>query len=314
MPNTIPQTPGREQIVDLYALTLSRLRDVVSDLGSTQAAKRRAVEKIVAIERHISTLRAAQSSWAQTYITEAYKLGTMQDEEILRRYLGNEFTAQFSGLHEQAAMVAVEGAVADLTIAANAMEQTFVSYVRRAQVEGARSEIAREIGAGIIEGASRQTVSNRLLATLKDQVTAGHITVGRVTMNARSYADLLARTVSRAARTEGTLNRLKENGMDLVMVSNTGAVDWCTIYEGRVFSISGRSKTYPRLVLRPPYHPNCTHTLSAFIEQYATPEELEYGKGFPRGDLERSPRDMAKKYPVEKDDRRANTKKTQRAA
>lgn len=314
MPDTIPQTPGRQQIVDLYALTLSRLRDVVSSIDATQAAKRRASEKIVAIERHISTLRAAQTTWAKTFIPEAYKIGADQDAEILRRFLGNEFTGAFTGLHERAAMVAADGAIADFATVADSMEQTFVSYVRRAQVQAARTAVAREIGAGIIEGASRQTVSNRLLTVLKDQINAGQITVGKVTMNAPAYADMLARTISRAARGEGTLNRLKEYGMDLVIISNTGAVDWCTVYEGRVFSISGRSKTYPKLVLRPPYHPNCTHTMSAFIEQYAEPEELEYGKGFPREDLERSPREMAKKYPVKKDDRRANTKKTQKAA
>ena len=133
-------------------------------------------------------------------------------------------------------------------------------------------------------------------------------------MNAASYAEMLARTLSRSVRTEGTLNRLNEYGIDLVTVTNTGAVDFCQIFEDQIFSISGRSKTYPKLVHRPPYHPNCTHTLSGFVAEFANYDQLEAGKEFKASDSNLSARDLAKKYPVTKDDTRTRTRKTQKAA
>jgi len=257
MYDPIPTTPGRSDIVDVYADTLRRLKDVLAGEDFTKASKRRAAEKIQDIQRLIKELRRENIAWCEQYIPDAYKVGMYQDEKLLKRYKGNEYSAQFSTLHKEAAMVAAEGAVADFNAIANGMEQTFVGYIRRAQYTGAKQAIAREIAGGIVEGASRQTVSNRLVEELRKKAVNGIITVGRANLNVNAYADMLARTVTRAARTEGTLNRAKEYGLDLVIISNTGAVDFCTIFEDQIFSLSGKSKRYPKLVHRPPLHPNC---------------------------------------------------------
>jgi hypothetical protein len=119
-------------------------------------------------------------------------------------------------------------------------------------------------------------------------------------MNAKSYADLLTRTISRAARTEGTINRLNEANIDLVIITDTGAIDFCREYENQIFSISGRSRKYPKLVLRPPYHPNCTHNLSGFIAEFAEPGEITLGSQFKKSDVNLSSKEMAKKYPIRK--------------
>ena len=314
MYDPIPTTPGRSDIVDVYADTLRRLKDVLAGEDFTKASKRRAAEKIQDIQRLIKELRRENIAWCEQYIPDAYKVGMYQDEKLLKRYKGNEYSAQFSKLHKEAAMVAAEGAVADFNAIANGIEQTFVGYIRRAQYTGAKQAIAREIAGGIVEGASRQTVSYRLVEELRQRAVNGIITVGRANLNVNAYADLLARTVTRAARTEGTLNRAKEYGIDLVIISNTGAVDFCTIFEDQIFSLSGKSKRYPKLVHRPPLHPCCTHTLSAFVSEFSDEDEMTLGNKYRAADNELSTRELAKKYPVTKDDNRARTKKTQRAA
>jgi hypothetical protein len=306
--DSIPNTPGRAEIVDLYAKSLSRLKAIVMSVDATDAGKRKAAENILEIQAHIKALKKGNAEWAKEYIPESYKIGWAQDKKLLERYLGNDYTEQFSRMHREAAMTAVEGAAMDLNIIADAMETTYIGYVRRAQLTAARRAIAQEIAGGIIEGASRRTVSNRLLDDLRMRAVDGIVTVGKVTMRADSYAELLARTISRAARTEGTLNRLNEWGMDLVIFNNTGAVDFCREYEDRVFSVSGKSSRYPMLTARPPFHPNCTHILSGFVEEFAEPEEIEYGQGFNRADIGKSAAEMAKKYPQVKDDTRVRTK------
>ncbi len=314
MPDTIANTPGRKEIVDIYARALGRLKDVVSGEDYTLASKRYAARQIIEIQDHIKALRKAQAKWAEIYIPKAYKNGSLQDEELLNRLLGNDYKGTMTALHREAAQVAAIGAVQDFEAVSQALENTFVGYVRRAQVTGAKRAVAQDIAGGIVEGSTRATVSNRLVDTLKANTVAGTITVGKVTMNVNAYADLLARTVSRAARTEGTLNRLTENGLDLVIFNNTGAVDFCKEYEDQIFSISGQSKRYPKLVARPPFHPNCTHTLSAFIEEFATDEEVARGLRFNQDDLNKTATEMNRKYPVEKNDTRARTKKTQKRA
>lgn len=309
----IPNTPGRENIVDVYADTLHRLKDVISGEDFTLASKRRAAEKIADIQQHIKLLRKLNKEWCEKYIPEAYKIGTYQDEKLLKRFKGNEYTSQFSKLHQEAAMVAAEGAVQNFGAMADGLENAFVDYIRRAQYVGSKQAIAREIAGGIVEGASRRTVSNRLVEELRQRAMNGTIVVGKATLNVNAYADILARTVTRAARTDGTINRATEYGIDLVIISNTGAVDFCTIFEDQIFSLSGKSKRYPKLVHRPPLHPCCTHTLSAFVSEFSDADEMALGNEFKAADNNLSSRELAKKYPVLEDDTRTRTKKSQAA-
>lgn len=314
MPDPIPNTPGRQELVDLYMTTLSRLKNIVYSVDTSSALKRRAAQKIVEIQNHIKSLKKSNVAWIKKYIPAAYERGSYADEKILEKWKGNAYQGQFSTLHRDAAMIAAEAAIQDFKTIADVLEQTYVGYIRRVQVAGAQQAIAREIGSGIIEGASRRTVSNRLVEELKNRAINGIIQVGNANLNVTSYADLLARTVTRAAVTEGTLNRLKENGCDLVIFNNTGAVDFCRAYEDQIFSLSGKDSRFPVLQQRPPLHINCTHSIHAFIEAFAEPDEVDTGTQFPRGDNGKSAKEMAKKYPVIKDDTRAMTKKSQRAA
>lgn len=317
MPDRVPNTPGRAELVDMFVLALERLKKQVFGEMTVGSDRARAARRIIAIQREIKRLKKESATWAARWIPKAYEIGLHQDDKILERLAklsGDNYDSDFSKLHTDAAAVIAQGAAIDFSTTADALEQTFSGYVRRAQVEEARAAIAREIGSGIIEGESRDTVTKRLLDDLRERATDGIITVGKATMSVDKYADLLVRTVSRAARTEGTLNRLKEHGLDLVRVSNTGAVDFCRIYEDQIFSLSGKDTRFPVLTQRPPYHPNCTHTLSAFVEVFADNGEVESGQQFLREDNGKSAAEMAKKYPIERDDTRAMTRKTQRAA
>jgi hypothetical protein len=79
------------------------------------------------------------------------------------------------------------------------------------------------------------------------------------------YARMCARTVAAQAMSEATINRLLDEGEDLVQVSShPHPEDSCSPYEGRVYSISGKSRRYPKLREMPPFHPNCRHRLRPF--------------------------------------------------
>lgn len=304
MNKTLP-SPGISEYTDFYMKTLERLKNVILSGTETMSAKTKAAAKIIEIQKHIGELRKFNAKWAAKYIPLSYKTGFNQDAELLKKYLGSDYSATFSGLHQEAAKVLIEATYNNLNIVANAIESTYAGYISRIQLENKRAEIANRIAENIIEGQSRGNTVKNMLNTLKDQIVDGKITVGKVTMDAKSYADLLVRTETRAARTEGTLNRLKENEIDLVIISNTGAIDFCREYEDQIFSISGKSSKYPMLVERPPYHPNCKHTLSAFVEEFADEGDAEKGKQFDENNLGLSAREMAKKYPPLKQEKAA---------
>jgi hypothetical protein len=75
------------------------------------------------------------------------------------------------------------------------------------------------------------------------------------------------------------MNQLEGEGYDLVkMSSHATTCPVCAVYQGRVYSISGRSKEYPALsvVFRNGYnniHPNCRHVVYAYIPALADDPE-----------------------------------------
>jgi|GEM_PF-5990628 len=86
------------------------------------------------------------------------------------------------------------------------------------------------------------------------------------------YARMYARTRTREYQTKGTIDRMQKNELDLVKISkhvDVDGMDICNLYEGKVFAISGNSDRYPALEQRPPYHPNCAHVVTPWVEKYA---------------------------------------------
>jgi hypothetical protein len=98
----------------------------------------------------------------------------------------------------------------------------------------------------------------------------------------KNYSDMLTRTKTIEAGNQGTENRLISNGLDLVMITSHGAEDWCKFYEGRIFSLTGRTPGYPELSQVPnggcPMHCRCQHSESPIVEKFENEDTLNYGK------------------------------------
>ena len=83
-----------------------------------------------------------------------------------------------------------------------------------------------------------------------------------VTINNRNYqldkyTELVARTTTREAATQGMKNRLLENNIDLVEIDDhEGPCDICEEYQGNIYSLTGATEGY-EVAPMPPYHPNC---------------------------------------------------------
>jgi hypothetical protein len=124
--------------------------------------------------------------------------------------------------------------------------------------------VNRAIAQGIIEGQTHVDVSSRILNLVRDSVTdANKLYINGRNYDPRKYARLLALTRTREAVTQGTLNTALEYGMDLVQVSDHSHPqdDACSPYKGKVFSISGANKDFPKMSEKPPFHPHCRHIL-----------------------------------------------------
>jgi len=79
----------------------------------------------------------------------------------------------------------------------------------------------------------------------------------------------------------GTINRLREHGIQLAQVSAHNAADFCIYYKNAILSIGGEPHpVYPSISAingGPPFHPDCVHVLTPFVERLASKEERRGG-------------------------------------
>ena len=91
-----------------------------------------------------------------------------------------------------------------------------------------------------------------------------------------TYAELLSRSIVAETQNTCVLNVAKEHDKDLVkMTQHNSACPVCQKYEGKIYSLSGKSSKYPYLKSIPGFnkgynniHPRCRHRISVFIEKF----------------------------------------------
>jgi len=109
---------------------------------------------------------------------------------------------------------------------------------------------------------------------------------------------MMART-PRGRRLQGTMQRLREHGIQLAQVSAHHATDFCIYYENAVVCIGPEPHpVYPPITAiggGPPFHPRCVHVLTPFVERLATEEEKKAGM-VPPEVLNRTPAELQRQY------------------
>jgi len=135
--------------------------------------------------------------------------------------------------------------------------------------EALKRQIRLTTAQGQLTGSSVQEVAKEIRELLADQGFSVLIDRGGRQWTLQRYSEMLARTHLLKSSNEGTINRAGDFGIDIVEVSTHSNVpdQLCLDMEGRRFSISGKSDTFPKLTLSPPFHPRCRHTLQLIVEE-----------------------------------------------
>jgi len=91
-----------------------------------------------------------------------------------------------------------------------------------------------------------------------------------------SYAELLSRSIVAETQNTCVMNVAKEHEKDLVkMTQHNTTCPICAVYEGRVYSLTGKDERFPKLINIPGFnkgynniHPRCRHRITPYIEKY----------------------------------------------
>ena len=115
-----------------------------------------------------------------------------------------------------------------------------------------------------------EEIGTKIYKALKDQGLKLMDRRGRYWEPER-YVRMYSRTRTREIQTQGIENRMADYGLDLVKISehlDVDGQDICNDYEGNIYSLSGSHPRYPTLTVKTPFHPNCCHVETPWVEKY----------------------------------------------
>ncbi len=168
----------------------------------------------------------------------------------------------------QASKILKDQTVLDMLSAIDGGKKDIKRYFRRTQqLNITEAKINESLRRGLVEGTPKAT-RDQLQKQLEKKLVNGKIlTSSGRSYDPKAYAEMVSRTRLKEAQSEAVIQTVQNHpDGDLVQVSSHNTDDdICLLYEGRIFSISGTSKEYPKLTEKPPFHPNCLHSLTPAI-------------------------------------------------
>jgi len=222
------------------------------------------------VEAILQQLREGNRTWCEQAIPRVYTEG-LRNADAMLKDVGVSVKAGFGAIHQQAAQVLAENAFQRLED---------VAQVIGRQVNDIYRELALENVRGAVVGYDTwQQTARRFREQLAERGVTGFKDRSGRMWNMRTYTEMVARTTTMQAHLEGTANRLVEQGHDLVKVStHRGACELCQPWQGKILSITGKTKGYPTLEEAKAaglFHPNCRHAYGLYIDLDKEIEELD---------------------------------------
>ncbi len=286
-----------ESLAALYRDAAAEMIQVLGDASATLFARQRAIAHLRQYQTILAELHDEAAAWIEMNIPRAYQIGLEFADEGARNIrkaginLGRRQREVFSQVHREAAQAIVEELLRTTDFALAQIGRRVNDVFRRVGVE----EVAR----GIAEGKTRIEVSRQIRERLLREGRPYFADALGRQWDLDRYAEMVARTTTREAMTQGTINRLREHGVLLAQVSAHNAADFCIYYENVIVSIGEEPHpVYPPISAiggGPPFHPNCVHVLTPFVERLATDEEKKAGIISPDL-LNRSPAELQRRF------------------
>ena len=124
-------------------------------------------------------------------------------------------------------------------------------------------------------GKTSEKVSEAVEFLSKQNIFTFEDKLGRI-YSLESYAEMAIKTIQSAAINKSVFNASLQLKNDLVkMSSHSTSCPICAMYQGRIYSITGKTKGYPPLsiinngavVQYSVLHPNCRHRFTAYIKE-----------------------------------------------
>jgi hypothetical protein len=271
--------------------------EVLADASANMLSRQRALAHLRQYQIILANLRDEAAAWIELNIPRAYGIGLQFADLGVRNVrraginLRRREREVFSQVHREAVAAIVEEMLRVTDFAIAQMGRRVDDLFRRIGIE--------EVAKGVVEGKARIEVSRQIKERLLREGRPVFLDRKGRAWDIDLYSEMVARTTTREAMTQGTINRLREHGIQLAQVSAHHATDFCIYYENVIVSIGPEPHpVYPPISAingGPPFHPRCVHVLTPFVERPATEEERKAGRVQPEV-LNRTPAELQRRY------------------
>lgn len=260
-----------KELDTIYAGVAADIKKSLLKADLTDFKRFRQAELLTQIKAARAALLMASKDFTDAAIPPSYGRGTDIAAKFMQK-MGVDFSINMGNkLHTSAIQVMADQMMMDLVGGVNAQAQFSESYIRRTQqLLLTERELNTQIVTGLVEGSTRREVSDSILDAMRERLTEGQMMeIKGKKYQPDYYARLVARTRTREAVTQGSINAGVEAGIDLFQVSvHERCCDQCLPFQGRVFSYSGNDPDFPKLESKPPYHPHCRHVLVPMLKKH----------------------------------------------
>jgi hypothetical protein len=251
------------KLISTYQASQARLIDIIAkaELKGNVTAYRKAI--LADINHEISKLDAYSKKWAAQEIKAAYASGV---NSVMAEVAAKGIDITVASINKSVVKNLVDNVTGQLLEATNYVGRRLADDIRKTSLEA----IAMKVSSGDTVKQAKELLIQKLS---ESGVTSIVDKSGRA-INLESYASMVARTTTREATNRGTINAVQSVDGDLVQISSHNSpCPICSVYEGRIYSISGNDKRYPKLddVFANGYstiHPNCKHVVTPYFEEF----------------------------------------------
>lgn len=220
------------------------------------------------VEAEIRRLQRAERE-VERIVADAYEKGSQAAIVDLRKVAqADTLRTAFTATNQRAIEVLVRTTIGNL-------RATHLRILRQAE-DVYRQVIAETAAPQVLTGAlTRREAVQLALNRFADMGITGFVDRAGRTWTIESYAEMATRTAAGQAAVQGHIDRLIENDRDLVIVSDAPEeCPLCAPWESRVLSLTGRTPGYPTVdqaMATGLFHPNCRHSLGAYIPGLTEP-------------------------------------------
>lgn len=254
------------QLLDVYRKAYIDLLNIIATKEARGNSTAFEHALLADVNRIITRLDKTSEQWAGQVIPKAYSKATEDAMKILAKAgLKPTLKAGFAKVHQSAVAVLVDNFYGNMYDANHYVARRIQDNWRKAQLQ---TILQKETTGRTMREAQKSFVTlvgEQGLGAFKDAK-------GR-TWRLDAYADMAVRSVTAECQNMGLMNQMQGMGYDLVQMSNhSTSCEICAPYEGRVYSISGKTPGYPKLEIayREGYaliHPRCRHRITSYVPE-----------------------------------------------